>query len=257
MKLIKNSIILIVVIILSSALDTNAQTVQSRFDDANNLAQSGDNSAAYDALKAIEADGFRSGMLYYNLAVVSFQLDSLSVAKYYHLKATRYSETRDASLTAISYINSQFPQRAAELPQLPWEQFFDTLLRVLGLSNLFVIVVVAFNIGILLYMAGWKIGRPRWLRVLYLGIFLGSTLFLAITVYIDYREQRYSEGMIIYGQYAVKELPDVNSAVISQSYEGYTFMVDHHISADHPGWLYVRMSNGLFGWLPEGAIRII
>jgi len=257
MKLIKNSIILMVLVMLAPKFEVSAQSVQSRFDEANNLAQTGAHSAAYDSLKAIEADGFRSGMLYYNLAVVSFHLDSLSVAKYYHLKSVGYSETREASLTAISYINSQFPQRAAELPELPWVQFFDSLLRVLGLKTLFLLVVVAFNLGIVLYMAGWLISRPRWLRVLYLGIFVGSTLFLAITVYIDYREQRYSDGMIIYGQYAVKELPDVNSAVISQSYEGYTFTIDHQRSAEHPGWLYVRMSNGLFGWLPDGAIRII
>jgi hypothetical protein len=245
------------ILVLTGIGPLHAQTVQSRFDDANNLALQGDLTEAYSAYKALEAEGQISGKLYYNLGVIAFQLDSLSVSKLYHIAAMRHSETRSKAAEAITFLDSRFPQRIAELPKLPWEQFFDFLLRTFGLNLLFGSVVFIANIGIILYMLGWWIGRPRWLRVAYLSAALYTLTFLSISMYIDYREQRYRDGVIIQGQYAVKEEADSNSAVVSQAYEGFRFQVDLERSAQKPGWLYVRMSNGLYGWLPEAAIRTI
>jgi hypothetical protein len=242
---------------LMTAFLSQAQNTQSRFDDALNLSTSGDNISAYDSLTAIHADGYRSGKLYYNLGVISTKLDSLSVAKLYLIAASRYSDTRQLALEGIAHLDSRFPQRVAELPKLPWEQFFDWLMRTLGLSLLYWSVVIVANIGILLYMLGWYIGRPRWLRGAYISAALYVITFLSVTLYIDSREQRFDDGVIITGQYALKEQPDATSAVISQTYEGFSFTIDKQVSSEYPGWLYVRMSNGLYGWLPDGALRTI
>lgn len=236
---------------------TQAQTIQSRFDEANNLALQGNLSEAYTAYQSLEAEGLVSGKLYYNLGIIAFQLDSLSVSKLYQIAAMRHNETRSKAAEAITFLDSRFPQRIAELPKLPWEQFFDYLLRTFGLSLLFGSVVLIANVGIILYMLGWWIGRPRWLRGAYLSALLYTLTFLSISLYIDYREQRYRDAVIIEGQYAVKEEPNPSSAVVSQAYEGFRFQVDLEKSAQKPGWLYVRMSNGLYGWLPQNAIRMI
>jgi hypothetical protein len=234
-----------------------AQEIQARYDSALNLSASGDNIAAYDSLVSIEAEGHRSGNLYYNLGVIATKLDSLSVAKLYFIAASRYPDTRQPALEGISYLDSRFPQRIADLPRLPWEQLFDWLNRTFGLSLLYGSVVFIANIGIALYMMGWYIGRPRWLRGAYISAALYVITFLSVTLYIDSREQRFDEGVVITGQYALKESPDASSAVISQVHEGYAFTIDRHRSAQHPGWLYVRMSNGLYGWLQDGVIRTI
>ncbi len=242
---------------ISFAQPVLAQNVQARFDNALNLSASGDNIAAYDSLMSIEGDGHRSGKLYYNLGVIATKLDSLSVAKLYFVAAARYSDTRQYALDGISYLDSQFPQRVAELPRLPWEQFFDWLERTFGLKLLYWSVVLIANIGILLYMLGWYIGRPRWLRGAYISAVLYVITFLSVTLYIDSREHRFEDGVVISGQYPLKETPDTSSAVVSQVYEGFAFTIDRHVSAEHPGWVYVRMSNGLYGWLPAGILRTI
>jgi hypothetical protein len=242
---------------MMSVLSVQAQTVQSRFDEANNLALQGELTEAYAIYKTLEGEGQISGKLYYNMGVVAFQLDSLSVAKLYHIAAMRHNETRLQASEAITFLDSRFPQRIAELPKLPWEQFFDYLMRTFGLDILIASVVFVANTGIILYMLGWWIGRPRWLRGAYLSAALYTLTFLSISLYIDYREQRYRDGVIIEGQYAVKEEADPNSAVVSQAYEGFRFLVDLERSAQKPGWYYVRMSNGLYGWLPQASIRTI
>lgn len=249
------STLLFVFLVLVSPV--RAQTVQSRFDDANNLALQGNLTEAYNAYKALESEGHISGKLYYNLGIIAYQLDSLSVAKLYQIAAMRHNETHLKASEAITFLDSRFPQRIAELPKLPWEQLFDFLIRTFGLNILFTSVVIVANIGIILYMLGWWIGRPRWLRGAYLSAALYTLTFLSISLYIDYREQRYRDGVIIEGQYAVKEEPDPNSAVVSQAYEGFRFSVDLKRSAQRPGWYYVRMSNGLYGWLPQTSIRTI
>ena len=251
------SIFICVAILFSLIQTAEAQTTQARFDDALNLSAAGDNIAAYDSLKAIEYDGYRSGKLYYNLGVISTKLDSLSVAKLYFVAASRYTDTRQLAVDGISYLDSRFPQRVAELPRLPWEQFFDWLHRTFGLKLLYWSVVLIANIGILLYMLGWYVGRPRWLRGAYISAALYVVTFLTITLHIDNKLQRFEDGVVINGQHALKELPDTSSAVISQVYEGFAFTIDRHRSAEHPGWIYVRMSNGLYGWLPDGILRTI
>ncbi len=242
---------------LSMAQPVLAQSVQARFDDALNLSAAGDNIAAYDSLVSIQGDGHRSGKLYYNLGVIATKLDSLSVAKLYFIAASRYSDTREYALEGISYLDSRFPQRVAELPRLPWEQFFDWLQRTIGLKLLYWSVILIANIGILLYMLGWYIGRPRWLRGAYISAALYVITFLSITLHIDSREHRFEDGVVISGQYALKETPDTSSAVVSQVYEGFAFTIDRHKSLEIPGWVYVRMSNGLYGWLPDGILRTI
>lgn len=234
-----------------------AQSPQARFDDALNSSASGDNIAAYDSLRAIESEGYISGELYYNMGVIAAKLDSLSVAKLYFIAASRYRETRQLALDGVQYVDSRFPQKVAELPLLPWEQFFDWLVRTFGINLLYWSVVIIANIGVLLYMLGWYVGRPRWLRGAYISAALYVVTFLTITLYIDAREQRYDDAVIIQGQYALKDAPDSNAAVVSQAYEGFSFTVDGKRSAEHPGWLYVRMSNGLYGWLPDGSVRTI
>lgn len=236
---------------------TFAQTVQQRFDEANNAALQGNLAEAYEAYQSLEADGHVSGKLYYNLGIIAFQLDSLSVSKLYHIAAMRYNETRTPAAEAITFLDTRFPQRVAELPKLPWEQFFDFLLRTFGLNLLFGSVIFIANTGIILYMLGWWIGRPRWLRGAYMSALLYTLTFLSISLYIDYKEHRYRDGVIIEGQYALKEEPNPASAVVTQAYEGYRFLVDLEQSAQKPGWLYVRLSNGLYGWLPQHAIRMI
>lgn len=233
------------------------QTPQGRFEEANAFAEEGDYAAAYRVYQSLEAEGYESGELYYNMGVSAYHLDSLSVAKYFQMKASKFAGTRPQALENISYLNSRFAQRAAELPPLPWEQFFDSLLRNLGLPLLFGFVVGGFNLAVLFYMLGWKIGRPRWLRAVYLALFLGSAALLAVTLYIDYREGRYTDAVMIEDQAAVKEEPSPSAAVVSQAYEGFSFTVDKHSSQDHPGWYYVRMSNGLYGWLPMETIRLL
>ncbi len=250
-------VLVIICFSILMAQPVRAQSVQARFDNALNLSASGDNIAAYDSLMAVQADGHRSGKLFYNLGVIATKLDSLSVAKLHFIAASRYVDTRDLALEGISYLDSRFPQRVAELPRLPWEQFFDWLHRTFGLRLLYWSVILIANIGVLLYMSGWYIGRPRWLRGAYISAALYVITFLAITLYIDSREHRFMDGVVISGQYALKESPDTSSAVVSQVYEGFAFTIDLHKSADHPGWVYVRMSNGLYGWLPDGILRTI
>lgn len=248
---------LCIVLTLGGLGHADAENIQARYDNALNLSASGDNVAAYDSLISIEKDGYRSGNLYYNLAVIATKLDSLSIAKLYYITASHYSETHQRALEGISYLDSRFPQRVAELPRLPWEQFFDWLQRTFGLKLLYWSVVLVANVGVILFMLGWYLGRPRWLRGAYMSAALFVITFLSVTLYIDKKDQRYDDGVLVSGQHALKEHPDASSAVVSQVYEGFAFTIDYQTSARQPGWVYVRMSNGMYGWLPKGVLRTI
>lgn len=249
--------ILLFCIMMGISVTVVAQSPQARFEEANALAEAGDAENAFGIYRELENEGFASGELFYNMGVAAYKLDSLSVSKYYTMRAAHFVQTREMALENISYLNSQFPQRAAELPDLPWERFFDYLKRTFGIGLLFGITILLANMAVVAYMAGWKLGRPRWLRAMYHGLFLLTFSLLVITLYIDYRNARFTEAVMVDTNATVTEAPDSGSAVVAHAYDGFSFRIDLKRSQEAPGWYYVRMSNGLYGWLPENTLRRI
>jgi len=233
------------------------RTVQETFERGVSEVNSGNLDDGYQTLLSLHEQGYRSGYLYYNLAVTAYKMDSISVAKYYYVISRQYRETYVVSEQALSYVDSRFPNKAPSLPSLPWERFFDYLERTIGVSLLFILGIFGINLFVLLYLISKKGNTSSWILYFYKILGLFSLVTLIITFYIDYRNARFTEAVMITGQHALKEVPDSNARVLAQTYEGFQFTVDRNASKPDQGWWYVRMSNGVYGWLPVGSIRVI
>lgn len=252
------SLVLLMVLVLGACSGNEANhTAQETYDRGVREVTNGNLEAGYKTLLSIHDQGFRSGYLYYNLAVTAYKMDSISVAKYYYLMSRSYAETYELSNQALTFVDSRFANKAPSLPPLPWEKFFDYIDRTLGLHLMFVLGVLGMNLFVLLHLTTSKRTTITWWNYLYKSVAVISLITLISAFYIDYRSDRYSEAVMITGQYALKEVPDSNARVLAQTYEGYQFTIDRQASKPEQGWWYVRMSNGIYGWLPLGSIRVI
>jgi hypothetical protein len=257
MKIV-TSVLLMVVIIMAGCSNKQANvTAQQTYDRGVREVTNGNLEVGYKTLLSLHDQGFRSGYLYYNLAVTAYKMDSISVAKYYYLMSRSYAETYELSNQALTFVDSRFANKAPGLPALPWEKFFDYLDRTLGSTLLFILAVLGMNLFVLLHLTTSKRITQTWWNYLYKSIAVISLIALICAFYIDYRNNRYDEAVMITGQHALKEVPDLNARVLAQTYEGYQFTVDRQASKPQEGWWYVRMSNGIYGWLPLGSIRVI
>lgn len=228
---------------------------QSRFDSANELLEEQQFMEAVDAYKSISEDGYVSGALWLNMGVAYAQMDSLGKAKYYLLRSAQFPETEQLANESLEFINNRFSRRSAVLPLLPWERFFNWTDNQIGSTAIMVFGLILLNFGAGFLLASWF--HPGLKKVYkYLSITTGAlaAVFIVISIYINLENSWYGTGVTVERQATVYNNPDPQTAAVSTAYEGYTMRVDRRESNSVDGWHYIRLENGLYGWIEEDAI---
>lgn len=235
-----------------------AQTAQLDFERASEELSGAQYSTAIARLQSIEQAGFLSGPLFLNLAIAYTALDSLGMAKYYYLQATAFNDTRSQAEKGLQFIENRFRYRTAKLPPLPWERFFQWLKSTVGEWTLWLSGVVLLNLTAVYLAFSWFFPalKRRLIWVISAGV-LGSVFLVGAAFKIHYNNARYAEAVQIATEQKILSQPDEAGLLVSNSFEGYTFTVDFKKRAANPDWLYVRMSNGLYGWIPAKALKIL
>lgn len=251
-------ILLISFLVSSIAISYGQQSPQALFNRANQQLKSKNYRQAISLYKNIEAQNTVSGALFLNLGISYQRLDSLGKAKYYFLKAAQFEATEDEANQALEYVETQFSQQSAVLPKLPWDVATHWLQSNVGSSALLAFGVLLLNLGILIYIAHWFTRwYPEYLSIAGYFIVGLSILLIAAGFYTQYISNRYSTAVMVTEKAPVYEKPQNEASLVSQAFEGYTFTVDHYRSESHLDWKYIRMSNGLYGWIPASEIMVL
>lgn len=242
-----------------NASQTGAQhSPQALFDRGNTELQEGNIEEALSYYQQLSRQEAISGGLYLNMGISYVRLDSLGKAKYYFLKASRFDETEEKAVKALNYVEERFSRQSAVLPKLPWEKAVDWLKNNIGASVMLGTGIIFVNFGVFCIVAGWFYRRwGKELKIAGISMSLLALLIVLSSFYVQYVAKRYQQAVMVQQQVNVLEKPADESSIVSQAYEGYTFTVDTYRSDEYPGWKYVRMSNGLYGWIPMDKIMIL
>ena len=237
-------------------LDAAAQ--QSEFEEANNLLESGEFVQAIEAYQSIKRDGYESGALWLNLGISYMRIDSLGMAKYSFLKAADFPETSERATNALVFVNDRFPRQSAVLPQLPWIRFLETVEQAFGTTWLSITALFFLYAGTLLIIGSWfRADLKRFFRYIsYTSFGLSALLFILISI-IAYRADRYDDAVMVNREQAVYQQPAESSSVISTAYEGYTMQIDQTESEAEDRWYYIRLENGMHGWIKKNALKVL
>jgi len=254
---LKHFIIILILFagVLSASADLQAQ--QAAFDRANTLLEEQEYTEAIEGYKSIYEEGYVSGALWLNIGIAYTQLDSLGKAKYYILRASEFSETEEIAKRSLDVVENRFSRRSAVLPMLPWDRFFNFLDNSLGIAGLMVIGLLFLNVTAALLLASWfRPGMKTLFNKLSIVTTVLTVLFIFLSVFLSLQEDWYETGVTVADQATVYNQPDTDSAVVSTAYEGYTMRVYVEESANVTGdnWFYVRLANGLYGWVNREAI---
>jgi len=243
---------------LCSLFWTDAAAQQLQFEEANTLLESGEFAEAIEAYQSINRDGYESGALWLNLGISYMQLDSLGMAKYSFLKASDFPETSERATNALEFVNERFPRQSAVLPQLPWIRFLGSIEQAFGTTWLSLTALFFLYAGTMLLIGSWfRADLRRFFRLSsYISFGVTVALFILISI-ITYRAARYDTAVMVDRQEAVYQQPSDTSAVVSTAYEGYTMQVDYKESETEAGWYYVRLENGMYGWVKKEALKVI
>ncbi len=251
-------IIIFIFLLTGACLSTPVYAQQARFDQANQLLEQQEYREAISTYREIADEGHRAGALWYNLGVAYSQLDSLGLAKYYFLKSTHYQETRQEAENAVQYVNERFSRRSAVLPELPWNRFLNYLSGEVGVSTLYTLAIILIYLGITGILLSWFLQqfRPVFLSPAIGAIFFSCMIFLT-SFYLQYRDGRYQTAVLTDRQAEVYKLPDPNTPKVSTAFEGYLMRMDAKQSESQAGWYYVRLENGMSGWIQDQSVKVI
>ncbi|MFO7800067.1 SH3 domain-containing protein [Rhodohalobacter sp.] len=231
---------------------------QSNFEQATEQLEKQNYREAISQYHKIADEGHHSGALWFNLGTAYTELDSLGVAKYHFLKSSDYPETKADAQSAIEYVNERFDRRSATLPSLPWERLSNYLNNQVGIPSLYSMALIFLHLGIAGILIFWFYGKFRTYSY-YTGIsaVVMSVLLFVTAFYIQYVDNRYGTGVVTERQSIVYQSPDTTSGEISTAYEGYTVRVDYQKSENHQDWIYIRLENGMKGWIENQAVKTL
>ena len=234
------------------------ESPQALFDQANEQLENSSYRQALSIYHRLESQNTISGALFLNMAVSYQRLDSLGKAKYYFMKASRFEETESTATQALESVNQQFSRQSAVLPKLPWDVATEWMQQHVGAGNLLLIAIILLNLGVLIFVAHWFFEfYPQYMRIGGMVLCGVALLIMAAGFYTRYVSNRYHSAVMVTEKTSVLEQPQQDASLVSQAFEGYTFTVDNHKSEPRQGWSYVRMSNGLYGWIPSSDILIL
>jgi tetratricopeptide (TPR) repeat protein len=244
-----------VLILLFLQLFQSSQA-QLKFDQANQLLKEQDYTGAIKGYKEIIAGDWKSGALFLNIGLAYTQLDSLGMAKAYFLQASKFDETQTEALKGIEYTIKKLPQKAAYLPKLPWDYVLDWTIK-LGTTGWSWLTMAFAYITLILLVLYWFLWRGNtWAFRSFLASLLVTAALASSAFYTDYVNYRYGNGVLIKEQSNLLKSPDPEAEVTSITFEGYEFIIDFLNSKNNPDWVYVRMSNGIYGWIPKSDLII-
>ncbi|TNE72308.1 hypothetical protein EP331_07390 [bacterium] len=225
--------------------------VQLQFDTANQFLKEQDFEQALNIYRTLKQSDFESGALYLNSGLAYTQLDSLGMAKADFLKAQQFDDTREQALEGLSYVTKKLPQKAAALPKMPWDNLLEWTVDsgvVFWLISGSVLLYMSFMILIIYW---FKARGNKWVLNAVIASVILSGAFFAAAFYTNYVNVRYGKAVLKVKQSSLFESASTASSVVSLTFEGYEFTVDFTTSQGNPEWVYVRMSNGVFGWIQK------
>lgn len=246
---------------LTTLIITNGYTLaqelpQEMFNRGNYYMEQEDFTGALEVYEDIEQKDFSSGPLFLNMGISYVYLDSLGLAKYYFLKASHYSPTKEKADEGIELIGERLNQRRGEMSRLSWISFSEWLQFELNKQSVIIYGLILLYFGFLFVALPWFYSSyQRTLKYSgYISACLGMMLIL-LAIIIDSRTEEYSRAVMVEVQSPMRPHPTDDNEVVSMVYEGYTFTLDQSRSQEYEGWKYIRLSNGLNGWIEENVIR--
>lgn len=223
---------------------------------ANEAYQAGNYAEALRQYKALQAQGYQSEALYYNLGNSYFRLDSLGKAVLYYERALLL-DPDDADLQHnLSVARQKLADEIDALPDfflMEWWRQASLSLPKNGWSALAVIFLWLGMSGLVF----WILGKARKLKKI--GFVVGiiflafSGLFFALANSRVQLEENSRRAIIIRREVALRSAPDEVSESLRLLHEGTTIRLLDQIG----NWYKIELLDGNQGWLPKPAAEEI
>jgi hypothetical protein len=229
-------------------------TEPSAFFAANRAYKEGRFDQAIPLYEALVATGVEHEELYYNLGNAYFRAGRLGSAIYQYERALRldpgHDDARYNLVIARQVVAERVVDRLKGAESDPWWVRLATFFSLSQLTLGFLLLDVLLFAGLiaLRFLATGFARSALIATAAFVGLaMIGSLGLLRAQVYVH---EEVHQGIVIADQVVMREGADERSAERGKLHPG----VRLRLRGREPGWLRVRLSNGMEGWVPDTAV---
>ena len=244
----------LLLLLLAPACVAGQSAAANLYNQANALYQQGQFEAARQRYAQVAESGVADARLSYNLGNACFKAGHLGQAVLWYERALRL-DPRDEDVRAnLRYANQVKQDRDPPSDNVVW----DFLMRLYFLPTaneaclLFTLLLV-----LACGLAAWGVVDPgrrpaAWTPLLALcaALLVLSGAYLATRVY---HREAVVEAVVTAAEGTARSGPDATQTTVFVVHEG----TKVRVARTEGGWLLVRLSNGLGGWLSSSAVEVI
>jgi tetratricopeptide (TPR) repeat protein len=245
----KYTLVIVLLVILSRAESWPQTVAAGLYVEGNALYRQGDFDAARQRYLAATETGVRDARLFYNLGNSCFKSDRLGEAVLWFERALRLAPRDEDVLANLRFL------RRIKRDQDPAEDgdaiyglyLWPTLNELIGAVSLGLL-------GLLLvacWRLWWRPGRPA--QIVLVGLVVWILGVGIVTGARLQRELTLTEAIVLAEEGTARSGPETAQMSVFVVHEGTKVVVERQ----EDGWLLVRLSSGLGGWLPADVIAII
>ncbi len=226
--------------------------VDHYFEQGNKAYRESDYRTSLQWYQKIEATGFTSSEVYYNMANCYFKLNRIGPSILFYEKALKLNPDDEEAQFNLELANLRVVDRIEPFPQLFLFQWWEDLHGLFSQGQLTVIVAVLYILSIMLAIA-LLYNRNGKRRLLYSLLSAAAVLTLFATYLlvsnINSAEQN-APAIIMAPSVNILSAPDANSSDVFVLHEGTKVKL-----TDQRGeWVKILLSDGKSGWMTEDKL---
>lgn len=228
----------------------------TKFQEANELYGKGEFELAIDAYQSILETGEHSAELYFNLANSHYKLNNVAPSIFYYEKALQLNpEDRDIQ-NNLAFAQNMTIDAVAEVPEVGFDKLYKNWVNAYSFdswSRLAIAFSVAFVILFLIYYFSHSSVKKRLTFVLgFISVFASVlTLFMAFQKFEF--DQKNIFAVVFDKSIDIKSEPNNASSNLFKLHEGTKLKVLDSVS----NWHRIELPDGLTGWIPSKAIKLL
>ena len=226
------------------------------FEEANELYQSNEFSTAIEKYESVEAQGYRSPELYYNLGNAYFKINQpgKAILNYERALLIANPDTREDIQYNLELVRKSLTDDIEVLPQFFLKRWKNILRNLASSKSWSIIALLIFWLGIGGLIV-WLKGKDRQQKkigfVAGMVVLMMSALPFFLAIDASRFEQSSELAVIMSEEVKLRSAPDEESNSIFLLHEGVSVELLDQIGA----WYKVKLRNGEQGWLPKDALE--
>lgn len=228
----------------------------TKFQEANELYGKGEFELAIDTYQSILETGVHSAELYFNLANSHYKLNNVAPSIYYYEKALQLNPEDKDIQNNLAFAQNMTIDAVAEVSEVGFDKIYKNWVNAYSFdswSRLAIAFSVAFVILFLVYYFSRNTVKKRLSFVLGFSCVAASmfTLFMAFKKFD--LDQKNIAAVVFDKSIDIKSEPNSESSNLFRLHEGTKIKVLDSVS----DWYRIELPDGLTGWIPSNAIKVL